>query len=153
MFLFPKFPVIKNLHYPNLRSKNSFSASLVFIFFLNTPRETSVFITSNIKFHNNTPWYLKLGDGTDVVVGWIGWWYWCGGWLDWVMVLMRWLDALGDGTDVMDGSIRWWYWCGGWLDWVMVLMWWLVELGDGTDVVVGCIGGTDVVVGWIGWWY
>ena len=43
-----------NLHYPNLKSKNAFSASLVFIFFLNIYRETSVFITFNILFHNNT---------------------------------------------------------------------------------------------------
>ena len=58
-YYFPSFP-LWNLHYPNLRSKNAFSASLVFIFFLNISRETSVFITSNILFHNNTTWYLKL---------------------------------------------------------------------------------------------
>ena len=33
---------------------------MVFIFFLKISRDAYVFITSNILFYNNTPWYLKL---------------------------------------------------------------------------------------------
>ena len=48
------------LHNPNRKSNNVLSASLVLIFFFNISRKTSLLITFNIIFHNNTLWYLKL---------------------------------------------------------------------------------------------
>ena len=47
------------LHNPNRKSKNVLSSSLVLIFFFNISRKTSLLITFNIIFHNNTLWYLK----------------------------------------------------------------------------------------------